>query len=682
MTKKFTILFFLMLIARVSFAQGIKDTVIHIESVTVTSDRIFKKEEAGMKETKVDSLVLIEKINLSLSDVLAENTTVYIKDYGRGALATASFRGTAPTHAQVSWNGININSPMLGMVDFSLIPVYIVDELSLQHGAASVSESSGGLGGHISINNTVDWNNRLSGRYYQGIGSFSTYDEYGQVNIGNKNVQSKTRAYHNYSKNEYEFSNSSILNDDIYNTGHRPRQQTENADYKKYGFSQEFYLKASDRIISSAKVWFQDAHRSIPLVTSYQGSDKKTTKRENRQDDITLKAVLDGAYYGNKITGKFKSGIDYQRLDYIMKIKVGGYDWQKPVNSGSDMKSWYNNLQLKYQLSEKWDVDMRLNGNYFQISTIDSANHTGYDENRSEYSVFGRTSYELLKKVNLQASLRKDFIPNATTPLIYVVGISYKPLLYYDLVAKASFSRNFHNPTLNDLFWQPGGNPDLKPEKGHTLEGGLHYIGQSKKISFETQLTGYYSDINDWILWLPSTKGYWEAINVKRVKSYGLETNLKGSYNLNHLKLVLFGNYALTKTLNFGDPLTSADESTGMQLPFIPVHSGNILFSFGYKGFFSKFQYNFYGIRYLLSSNKTSLADDSHFFGVESPNVPFYRLYPYHFKHLTLGKEFKFKTFNFETEVKIHNLFNEEYRSVLGRPMPKRYYTLIIKISF
>ncbi len=53
-------------------------------------------------------------------------------------MATASFRGTAPSHTQVSWNGISISSPMLGMVDFSLIPVYIIDDLTLKHGAASL----------------------------------------------------------------------------------------------------------------------------------------------------------------------------------------------------------------------------------------------------------------------------------------------------------------------------------------------------------------------------------------------------------------------------------------------------------------------------------------------------------------------------------------------------------------
>src|SRR5210317_1517496 len=140
------------------FSQGIRDSVFQIEGVSVAAQRIFVKEQAGMKQSHVDSTVLQNKAILSLSDLLSENTSVFIKNHGRGALASASFRGTAASHTQVSWNGININSPLAGMVDFSMIPVYIIDELHLKHGSASVADQSGGIGGSIHMNNSVNWN--------------------------------------------------------------------------------------------------------------------------------------------------------------------------------------------------------------------------------------------------------------------------------------------------------------------------------------------------------------------------------------------------------------------------------------------------------------------------------------------------------------------------------------------
>jgi outer membrane cobalamin receptor len=176
MQRAIFILLMLLLFTSQVFSQGISDSVFVLETVEVSAVREFKKETAGMKETRIDSLMILNNINISLSGLLSKNTSIFIKENGRGALATASFRGSAASHTQVNWNGMPINSPMTGMVDFSLIPVYIIDDLSLSFGAASIKNGSGGIGGSVNINNTVDWDNKLSVKYIQGIGSYKTFD--------------------------------------------------------------------------------------------------------------------------------------------------------------------------------------------------------------------------------------------------------------------------------------------------------------------------------------------------------------------------------------------------------------------------------------------------------------------------------------------------------------------------
>lgn len=672
MSKRINCIILFLIIARISFTQGIQDSIFQLNLVEITADRIFKKEEAGMKETRVDSLVLISKINRSIADILTENTTVTIKDYGRGALATASFRGTSPTHTQVSWNGININSPMLGMVDFSLVPTYIVDDMSLQHGAASISTQSGGLGGHISLENKVDWNNRISGRYYQGLGSFKTYDEFGQFNIGNIKVQSKTRFYHNYSKNDYKLLNKHQI--ESYEDGEitHPEQRNKNGQYAKYGVQQELYYKINPKLYSSARVWYQNVERNIPEVLSNEAVDSIAC-RKNEQDDKTLKGVVQLSHYHEKLETKFTSGFDYQQLDYVVKIKSNGSTLQKPVNSGSNMKSLYNNLNMGYAYNEKISSRLKLDANYFDITSKDTTTHTGYAEKRMEYSLFGASYFNLSKNINLSVELRKDFITNIQSPLIYNLGISYKPFFDKGLVFKSSFARNFHSPTLNDLFWQPGGNPDLLPEKGYTGELGMHYIKKTQSIAVETQLTGYYSDIDNWILWLPTVKGYWEAQNRKKVHSYGLEYNLNASYSDKNTKYSLFGTYALTKSINLGEPLGPNDASIGSQLPFIPVHSANMLFAVNYKKMYANYQYHYYSVRNILSANED----------VPDNDFPFYRLYAQHLNHFALGYNLKVgKVANMGAELKIQNLFNEVYRSALNRIMPQRNYTLMLMFNF
>ncbi len=94
----------------------------------------------------------------SLTEVLNETTPLFIKYYGSGGTATSSFRGTSAGHTQVTWNGININDPMLGQSDFSLIPSGMIDNVMISFGGASMDLGNGAIGGIINLENEPFWN--------------------------------------------------------------------------------------------------------------------------------------------------------------------------------------------------------------------------------------------------------------------------------------------------------------------------------------------------------------------------------------------------------------------------------------------------------------------------------------------------------------------------------------------
>ena len=50
--------------------------------------------------------------------------------------------------------------------------------------------------------------------------------------------------------------------------------------------------------------------------------------------------------------------------------------------------------------------------------------------------------------------------------------------------------------------------------------------------------------------------------------------------------------------------------------------------------------------------------------------------------NLFLGKNFKLNKIELALRFKIYNLFNEKYRSVLGRPMPQRNYMFLLMFKF
>lgn len=86
-----------------------------------------------------------------------------------------------------------------------------------------------------------------------------------------------------------------------------------------------------------------------------------------------------------------------------------------------------------------------------------------------------------------------------------------------NIVAKASISRNYRFPTLNDLYFLPGGNPDLKSEHGFTYDVGLSFsVGKENVYALSGGINWFDSHIDDWIIWLPTTKGFFSPRNLKR----------------------------------------------------------------------------------------------------------------------------------------------------------------------
>ena len=134
-----------------------------------------------------------------MADILTFNTSIFVKQYGRATLSTVAFRGTSPSHTQVTWNGMRINSPMLGMTDFSMIPSYFIDDASLLHGTSSVNEAGGGLGGAVKLSTRPADADGFNLQYTQGVGSFSTFDEFLRLTYGNDRWQTSTRVVYSSS---------------------------------------------------------------------------------------------------------------------------------------------------------------------------------------------------------------------------------------------------------------------------------------------------------------------------------------------------------------------------------------------------------------------------------------------------------------------------------------------------
>ena len=293
----------------------------------VVTSAVRPMADIGLQRTKVDSLALKENVALSMADVLAYNSSLYVKNYGRATMSTVAFRGTSPSHTTVTWNGMDINSPMSGMTDFSMIPSFFIDNASLLHGTSSVTDGAGGLGGSVRLATEPEHREGWHLQYVQGIGSFSTFDEFLRADYGRGRWHTSTRAVYSSSKNDYKYVNRD-KKENIYDDNHNiigqyhPTERNRSGAFHDFHLLQELYFDADSRNDFGLKIWLTDSHRELPLLTVDYGSD---TDFENKQRELTLRTVGQWHHRGDNFTVETSAGYAYSRM---------GYDYSRDAGNG------------------------------------------------------------------------------------------------------------------------------------------------------------------------------------------------------------------------------------------------------------------------------------------------------------------------------------------------------------
>lgn len=633
-----------------SKGQTIPDTV-KIREVNILAKR--KIEEAGLKITRPDSLERATFLTADLSELLSDYSPVFIKSYGRGSSATASFRGAAASHTQVYWNGMNLNSPMRGQADLSLVPVYFTDGMYLLHGGSSMTKGSGALGGSIHLENTPDWNSSHTIEGMAELGSFESRKGFLKFTLGSNVIQSSTRLFYESSENNYPFFNSGVM-------PQRP-DTLKNAGNKKGGILQEFYLRHARDNVSGLRLWLQGSDRNLPQLMSYQGSE-----REEYQTYVQFRAQYDWKRYTDGLNYHFFTGINTTRLNYYRATPE--FDF---VNEDSESRElgFLNHLRIFRQFDDETFVTMTLNANYYEVNALNRVTGTGFEKYRMETSLMMNLHLKPSPFFAMYVLLRADYYDDDMVPLIPSVGLEWQIARTLPVVFRANAARNFHKPTLNDLYWIPGGNPDLSAEDGYTGDVSLSATLGNGKVSFSNELTGYISLIENWITWQPASSGayFWEANNIRDVLSRGLEYQYNASLKQGRFNFRSGGNYSYTRTTN-QNAVNSADASRGKQLIYIPRHKGGAYLSAGWNRFIVKFDLHGVGKRYTKSSNQESAFEQV--------------LNPYWLGKLTAGKQINYNDVQAYLRLSVENIFNQSYQSILWRPMPGRYYTMSVALKF
>ena len=190
------------------FAQTKMDSIYESDIIHIKGYR-YEDFSAGSKSITIDSTYLKQNPG-SLADVLSNQSSAYIKAYGVSSIASISIRGGSASQTQTTMNGMIMNSPTTGQVDYSNIPSFIFTNFRLQYGSQVSLMGSGAIGGSIHLSNDANFTKRkqLSIRYQQA--SFGSLLPIVSVRIGDSLQQLYVATYYKQSANNIIYFNSRI----------------------------------------------------------------------------------------------------------------------------------------------------------------------------------------------------------------------------------------------------------------------------------------------------------------------------------------------------------------------------------------------------------------------------------------------------------------------------------------
>jgi len=594
------------------FALAQKDSVNYLDVVKI-SDTQLKNFSNSQSVLKLNDSV-IRKNQSSLTSLLNYNSVIYFKENGLGMVSSPSFRGTTAQQTAVVWNGININSQLTGQTDFNTVGTKDFNSIAVRAGGGSVIYGSGAIGGTIHLNNELNFNQKLSNEIRVNYGSFNTFAGNYKLSVANEKVSFQASISRNSSDNDYDYVDS--------------KSKNLNGQYHNTSFNTAFAYKIDTNNYLKLYSQFFDSERHFSLIFP---SETKT-----KYQDVNTRNLIEWDHFSGRFTSKVKAAALSEKYKYFGDVSSDFYTY-------GEVQTFIGKYDLVYDA-----------GNGIKINTV--LDYTQNKGNGSDISNEKRQigsgsllfSHQVTSKLQYEASLKQEATNNYNSPLLYSIGVNYEIADFYRL--KLNGSKNFRVPTFNDLYWQPGGNQDLKPESSYQAELGNDFHFKD----FTLSLTGYYISIKDMLRWVPKGSE-WSPVNTNKVRTYGGEVLASYTKKLGQHQLALNGTYAYT---------ISEDMEMKKQLIYVPYHKSTAALAYNFKKFSAAYQFLFNGEVFTRSDNNSKYNIDSYMVSNVSVDYDFGKNNTY-----MLGFQ-------------VLNLWNEKYESVESRYLPGRNFNIYLNLKF
>jgi|GEM_PF-3821972 len=599
------------------------DSIHHLEPLLVKGYR-FSEFQTGSYLQQISFQNSLNSLGQNIHQSLAFNSSIYIKNGGPNLLASTASRGSTAQQTSTVWCGIPIESPLLGQNDLSTLPVFLFDGMGVLHGAQSSLFGSGNIGGTIQLNHTKQIQQGIHAQLFLQAGSFETYNQGLKLSYAGSKLSMQFKYLHQNALNNFDYEWPGIGN-----------QKMQHAGVTQHAILQEININPNQSHAISLKIWLQDNKRYIPDVI---GGSKDNAEQTNQ-------------FTRNLLEYKYIKGI------YQLQSRTAYFNEFFNYNSISTNNSNSSFYQMSQAIDQTWSLKQHkilFSTQYLFVNGFIDNYIT--DKRYQQPSILGTIQSNWFhQKFETQLNVRKQWYNEKSLPLIPSFGFNWKWGKWFTI--NGNLAAGFRMPTMNDLYWKPGGNEQLKPEESKNMELGAAL----KHKEYSLRLNVYYKICSNQINWTANSSGFWQAENIQNVEIKGAELFWEWEKKWNNWYFIFKGQHDYCLALN----KSTVDLNVyNKQIMYVPKIKHLFQFTIKYRKIAFEYIHQYVGQRFYTSDNTDALTD-------------------YQIGNIFLQKSIELKNSNgINLHLGVQNCWNQNYQNILNRPMPKRQLQLTFTYNF
>jgi len=426
-----------------------------LQTATITGTLL----RAHDSPTSSDSLLLQ---NSTAANYLIKDARYQIRQYAPGSVITSNFGGANSSQSTILWDGIDLSSAASGVLDLSLVPAIMLQQNSLIEGSSAGSVGVNGMAGALNLSFDVSGKREFSTLLNtDNIGGFGI----GVVNGGHFG-KVKYKSYLNsvQSENAYPYSLGGI--------GHT----MEGMSYSQLTFMQKYAGKYK-RSNWSTDIWYTSSEK-------YNRGSVLSSSLPSLLEDEVLRAKYTWQKRRHKLT------------------VMGAREWQSYTDTLGSLEvldtNSYEQLTAQYRF-----VHQKRN------TAVDWSYFNAGGTSRDAQNVLITLRHQEVLNANWRVNARLGSFLGKVYPAGQVLWQKQKN----QRSIQWSLGSFYRLPTLNELYWQPGGNEALRPERSYGAKWSIS--GQWKEWDYTFSADQLIVD--NLIQWLPLAGTVWSPQNFKRV---------------------------------------------------------------------------------------------------------------------------------------------------------------------